>query len=193
MITRETLEVSGFLEAEEVADNIFYIRNFLSNEELEVVARQLEGLPENSWSLVNDGLPENWQNKFYDHNDNELNGLIRKKIAKITESFPNLQVIGYNRILRQAPGQNMEAHVDEKNDVNNGSTREYAAVIYVNDDYQGGEIRYVNFDISVKPEAGSILIFKTGPEYLHEVLQVRGNKSRYCLPGFFFSSWKDIE
>ena len=192
MITKETIKTAGFVDVEELTDNIFYVKGFLSAKELDIAKVLVDPLPETSWSLVNDGLPDSWQNKFYDHNNNELNGLIRQKIAKITESFPGLQVIGYNRFLRQASGQNMDAHVDERNDVNNGSTREYAAVIYVNDDYEGGEIRYVNFDISVKPEAGSILIFKTGPEYLHEVLQVRGTKPRYCLPGFFFSSWKDI-
>lgn len=181
------------MDIEELADNIFYIKSFLSSEELKVANGLLEGLSEDGWSLVNDGLPENWQNKFYDHNDGALNGAIRKKMAAVLETLPDLKVIGYNRFLRQSPGQNMDAHVDQRDDVNNGSTREYAAVIYINDNYEGGEIRYVNLDISVKPEAGSMLIFKTGPEYLHEVLQVRGDNSRYCLPGFFFSSWKDIE
>ena len=193
MITKKTIEAAGFADVEELTNNIFYIKSFLSAEELDFAKALIAPLSEGSWALVNDGLPENWQNKFYDHNDGALNGSIRKKMAKVLETLPDLQVIGYNRFLRQSPGQNMDAHIDERNDVNNGSTREYAAVIYVNDDYEGGEIRYVNLDISVKPEAGSMLIFKTGPEYLHEVLQVRGNNSRYCLPGFFFSSWKDIE
>lgn len=193
MITKETIKASGFINVEELSDNIFYIKSFLSPEELYAAVSLLGPLAEEDWSLVNDGLPENWQNKFYDHNNGALNGSIRKKMAEVLETLPDLQVIGYNRFLRQSPGQNMDAHIDERNDVNNGSTREYAAVIYVNDDYEGGEIRYVNLDISVKPEAGSMLIFKTGPEYLHEVLQVRGDKPRYCLPGFFFSSWKDIE
>ena len=188
MITKETFKASGFSDVEEIADNIFYVKNFLSNEELKVAAGLLENLLEDDWSLVNDGLPDNWQNKFYDHNDGALNALIREKVAKILETLPDFHVTGYNRFLRQVPGQNMDAHIDERNEVNSESTREYAAVIYVNDDYEAGEIRYVNFDISVKPEAGSILVFKTGPEYLHEVLQVRGNNPRYCLPGFFFSS-----
>ena len=192
MITKEIIEASGFDNVEQLETNIFYIKNFLSKAELEITTNILETTHGDDWSLVNEGLPENWQNKFYDHNDPELNGLIRKKMARLTQFDPSLQIIGYNRFLRQAPSQSMDAHVDERNDVNNGSTREYAAVLYVNSDYSGGEIRYVNFDLKVKPEAGSLLIFKTGPEYLHEVLEVSGNTSRYCLPGFFFSAWKEL-
>ena len=106
--------------------------------------------------------------------------------------FPELVFFGSNRILRQSPGNHMTAHVDEADDQPNGAIREYGAVIYLNDNYTGGELSYLKLNISIKPEAGSFMIFKTGPKYLHEVKTVTGNISRYCLPGFIFSSWVDI-
>jgi len=193
LITKETIKASGFIDVEELAEGIFYVKNFLSTQDLDFAKNLLKDLSDDDWSLVNEGLSDNWHNKFYDHNNGELHAVIGKKMFDLLKELPDLQTIGYNRVLRQVPGRNMDAHVDERDDVGNGSTREYAAVIYLNDDYEGGELRYVDIKLDVKPEAGSLMIFKTGPEYLHEVLQVRGDRPRYCLPGFLFSSWKDIE
>lgn len=191
MLTKKNIEDAGFLNVDELSDNIFYIKNFLSSEDIDSFIKKISNLSETEWSILNSQHHESFHNKFYDHNDHYINNIIRDKINKIPFNLSDICVTGFNRVLRQSPGDYMQAHVDEINDQPNGSVREYAAVVYLNDDYLGGELSYVNLKIKLRPDAGSIVIFKTGPEYLHEVKTVLGDTSRYCLPGFIFSSWLD--
>jgi predicted 2-oxoglutarate/Fe(II)-dependent dioxygenase YbiX len=82
----------------------------------------------------------------------------------------------------------MNAHIDETYDAFNNLNKDYATVIYLNDDYEGGELSFVNLNIKVKPSVGSLMIFKTGEKYLHEVKTVSGDKVRYCLPTWILST-----
>jgi hypothetical protein len=189
LINNEIIKRAGFDKLEQLEDNIFYIKNFMSKEDIAVAYSIISNLSEQDWSILDNELVEDWKGKFYDHNNNKLNNSLRSKVDRFASIFKDYKIIGYNRILRQPPGANMVAHIDPINDIGNGSKREYAAIIYLNDNYDGGEISYINFGIKIKPEAGSLIIFKTGPDYLHEVLEVSGNTPRYCLPGFIFSSW----
>lgn len=43
----------------------------------------------------------------------------------------------------------------------------YSAVIYLNDDYEGGEIKFSDFDFTYKPKANSIIIFRSS--FVHYV------------------------
>lgn len=191
MITAETIKNAGFENLEQLEENIFYIKNFMSDKDTKAAYEIVSGLSEASWSALDRDLAEDWKGKFFDHTNNELNQSLRNKVSKLANVFKNSAIIGYSRILRQPSGDGMIAHVDPVDDVGNGSKREYAAVVYLNDDYLGGEINYINLNIKVKPEAGSLIIFKTGAKYLHEVLPVSGNTPRYCFPGFIFSSWPE--
>jgi predicted 2-oxoglutarate/Fe(II)-dependent dioxygenase YbiX len=40
-------------------------------------------------------------------------------------------------------------------------------LIYLNDDYEGGEIEFVNFDIKIKPKAGTLIMFPSNYPYSH--------------------------
>ena len=191
MLSKKNIEDAGFLDVSELDNNIFYIKNFLYKEEIESFIKVVEDVPEESWSVLNHYHHESFHNKFYDHNNNYINNLIMQRISKIPFNLSEMSINGFNRVLRQLPGNYMQAHVDEINDQPNGAIREYAAVLYLNDNYSGGELSYVNLNLSIKPEAGSLMIFKTGPKYLHEVKTVLGNTPRYCLPAFIFSSWVD--
>jgi hypothetical protein len=47
--------------------------------------------------------------------------------------------------------------------------RTLSVVIYLNDDYEGGEIDFKFFNISYKPKSGDILLFSSAFPYMHEV------------------------
>jgi hypothetical protein len=46
-------------------------------------------------------------------------------------------------------------------------------LIYLNDDYEGGEIRFGNWNFTVKPESGMLLAFPSDWRYLHAALPTR--------------------
>jgi Rps23 Pro-64 3,4-dihydroxylase Tpa1-like proline 4-hydroxylase len=193
VINLELLGKCGFVNAKQLEDNIFCIPNFLSEDDLKIFINIIDKLSENDWEKINKFQDLDWHHKFYDYNDEQLASMVRDKFNALLSFFPNSVVYGLGRILRQRPQDMMNAHVDETYDDFNKLNRDYAVVIYLNDDYSGGELSFVNLDIKIKPDAGSLMIFKTGEKYLHEVKTVNKDKARYCLPAWIFSTPVDKE
>jgi Rps23 Pro-64 3,4-dihydroxylase Tpa1-like proline 4-hydroxylase len=70
--------------------------------------------------------------------------------------------------------RHMGPHVDW-NEFN--SDIRFTIVVYLNDDYEGGEIYFNNQDVKIKPQAGSIVMFPSKLPYLHESLNItKGRK-----------------
>ena len=42
----------------------------------------------------------------------------------------------------------------------------------MNDDFEGGELQFKEFDLKIKPEAGDIIVFCSGFPYMHQVAPV---------------------
>ena len=83
-----------------------------------------------------------------------------------------------------ATHEDMGPHVDwnEQN-----PDLEYSFVVYLNDNYVGGEIYWENQGVQVKPEAGSIVLFPSKEPYFHGVTSVtEGNK--IFIPHY----WKNL-
>lgn len=60
------------------------------------------------------------------------------------------------------------------------STLAFSMVLYLNDDYEGGEISFPNQNITIKPKSGSLIMFPSQMPYIHEVLPFK-NKDRYTV------------
>jgi len=73
-------------------------------------------------------------------------------------------------------GQNMGPHFDGY--VNDGKKVAFTAIFYLNDDYTGGELYFKDYDKTLKPKAGSMVIFPG--DFIHEVKEIKDNK-RYML------------
>jgi predicted 2-oxoglutarate/Fe(II)-dependent dioxygenase YbiX len=67
------------------------------------------------------------------------------------------------QLLKYSGGQHYGAHYDG----GTGTARAISPILYLNDDYEGGEIEFVNFGIKIKPKAGSLLIFPSSYAYRH--------------------------
>jgi len=87
------------------------------------------------------------------------------------------------------------AHADGSSDAPEYPLLSFGTLIYLNDDYDGGEIGFDQFDLSFKPKTGSLVIF---PNHLiHHVKQVlpkpgKQTARRYTLPVFWVYS-EDLE
>jgi predicted 2-oxoglutarate/Fe(II)-dependent dioxygenase YbiX len=84
------------------------------------------------------------------------------------------------------PGSKMSQHSDfysyVKKDGNN-VTPSLTAILYLNDDYLGGQINFINDDLCIKPKAGSMIVFPSNKE--HEVLEIiDGN--RYMIQTYVY-------
>lgn len=79
--------------------------------------------------------------------------------------------IGINKYNENA---HMGPHVD-LNEMN--QYIQYTIVVYLNDDYEGGELYFPNHNIKIKPLAGSIAMYPSGHPYMHESLNItKGRK-----------------
>lgn len=82
-------------------------------------------------------------------------------------------------LLRYEKGGFLPAHQDL-----GVSSRVLSSVMYLNGDYEGGEIKFQNSGISIKPEAGSIIYFPSNFLYIHEVAEIKEG-IRYSMPHWY--------
>lgn len=69
---------------------------------------------------------------------------------------------GYN-LLKYAGGQQYHQHYDGTSK----SGRTISAICYLNNDYEGGELEFPNFGVTVKPQAGMLILFPSNYAYGH--------------------------
>jgi hypothetical protein len=94
--------------------------------------------------------------------------------------------IGLWLVRDYAAGSLMTAHEDGYSYVKDGEDEVkpmFTILLYINDDYEGGEIHFPNENVTIKPEAGSVVIFPSN--LLHEVKTViSGN--RYMTQSYIY-------
>jgi predicted 2-oxoglutarate/Fe(II)-dependent dioxygenase YbiX len=61
---------------------------------------------------------------------------------------------------------------------------DFGAIIYLNDNYEGGEIYFPNQSLTIKPKAGSLVYFPGDSCYPHGVKEIVSGV-RYTLPTFW--------
>ena len=69
---------------------------------------------------------------------------------------------GYS-LLRYQGGQQYKAHYDGGTEIG----RCISCLVYLNDNYVGGEIEFPNFNVKIKPEPGMLIIFPSNFAYRH--------------------------
>jgi hypothetical protein len=91
------------------------------------------------------------------------------------------------QVVRWHEGQELTPHADNlEPDGRPNATphRAFSSLIYLNDDYGGGETYFPGHGVRLTPEAGALVLFGAGPQYVHGVTRVtRG--LRYTNAGWF--------
>jgi hypothetical protein len=81
----------------------------------------------------------------------------------------------YN-MLKYSFGQEYHSHYDGST----GDGRSLSAILYLNDNYEGGQIEFVNFNITIKPTAGMLLLFPSNYAYRHKAHPVTSG-TKYAI------------
>lgn len=105
---------------------------------------------------------------------------IYKTIMNIDESInPRLENSGFvigKYDFNKERGLHTDCHYDDL---------EHSYVVYLNDDYDGGELVFPELDIEFKPEAGSIVMFKSNDvDNIHHAKKSK-NGHKYIIPHFW--------
>lgn len=85
----------------------------------------------------------------------EITGVNKNEIKLDTS---NITLKKYN------PGQSMGPHYDGQD---GDDYLKYSLVTYINDDYEGGELEFPNQNVTIKPRAGSLVMFPSQNPYIH--------------------------
>jgi hypothetical protein len=109
----------------------------------------------------------------------------------LVERFYALRAPLYNDIFQlvQWPiGTSMRPHADGANP--DGSPhgmayRLYAGILYLNDDYDGGELYFTALDVVVKPRRGMFVGFTGGFRHEHAVTRVDSGAMRLTMSSFY--------
>ena len=119
-----------------------------------------------------------------------INFILKQAIVGSSEDYSKHYSVNIGELMplsisKYSTGKSMGPHVD---DYNNGDDPNISVVLYLTDNYEGGEINFPNQNITIKPEAGSIVIFPSVEPYYHQSLPVVSG-IKYMSPGF----WRKID
>ena len=185
------------MEITALKDDIFIIDNLITEEECKSIIGYLDG-------IVNAGHLEWNQISFYGsfamgywpHDDNLLLfGLpsdyfsqLKEKIKKAGEECAGLDLseVSYHA-QKWVVGAFASFHSDNTHEDGSPSAfykSKYAGFLYLNDNFQGGELNFEHHDITIKAKPGRLAFFKGGYGNEHEVTTVKGAE-RYTVGSFW--------
>lgn len=169
----------------DIDENIIYIENFISEEDLIVFYNSIK-----NHSYIEDfGHPAHLSLKIISDKNSvdlwlgyieKLKEMLESTNRKIIISSPGaIDFIKYrnesldfeddiNNKYLMVPHQD-DASYDLEEDKKGPTFVSHGIVIFITDNFDGGEIVYVNKGISIKPKAGSLLVHPGNLEYSHGV------------------------
>jgi hypothetical protein len=190
MLTQTEIE-SRFEIIGQSKDNIVIIDNFVSKEILYILDNFIKEKTSEmttdfnylSKKMFKDESPEVFE-VFIDLEKKipkYINEYLKKFNIKVEEK-PLFNMSFASRI----PNTKMEEHFDYMPaEASNGNPLAHmTSLIYINDDYNGGELFFPTQNLTYKPELGSLVIFPSN--YLHGVLECFGNSRHSVLACYTF-------
>jgi len=160
-----------------LGDEIYLYKNFLTKKETEKICKKLKKSSwEDMWDL--DRLVPQTSKKM------RVTKKIVKRLNKIIDGY---LIDGNEKINRMVVGSYWGKHSDneEFDKIRNQALSykeglkfdlvhniRYGVVVYINDNYEGGEIYYPNQNIYYKPKAGDLLIHSSEEKCMHGVRTV---------------------
>lgn len=172
-ISRSSVYTNMFNKLGNDSNNIKVIKNFVSSDLCDSIVDSL--MPANSSS-------EQWNDRIYDtHKDlikDPLGKLIQNQIENDYKT--SVEIIQEPFVVKWSEGQSMGYHVDDL------GIEDYhiTGLIYLNDNYTGGEISFLTQDITIKPSKGDLVMFPGNLHYAHEVKEILSG-DRYTMPVWY--------
>jgi hypothetical protein len=145
------------------------------NTHSEVIDLPIFSDPDGVWDRLNSVLPPTYKKQatlqtFKYMTDEEIKKNANKNALK--EYNVTVEDIDFAMYWHQDPGA--------ENNIN------VSFSLYLNDDFEGGELEFKNLPIKIKPKAGMLVVIPGGDKYRHRVNKVLGPNSRHTLYGNSF-------
>jgi hypothetical protein len=192
----QTIINSGYFG--QSSDNIVHVKNFVDK----VTISKLYEFSKNIKNFTQMQGNETWDNRVYgpesfQNDSNQLytkvNDVYAKRLKKEIEKVFGFLLEDRNpSIVIWRPGDFQPPHADKEQP--DGSPNPFpfydlSSLIYINDDYKGGEIYFPQHDIEIKPSAGDAVFFPGDRFYLHGVKELKEGL-RFTIPIFWTAKEK---
>lgn len=169
--------------------NIVIKENFISKENIEFILSQIDdNINWGSNSMA--GIPDKITSQL--HIDKpEVYAILKEAIDRVQKEieFHFGRPLENNSagIRRWDVGEFQPLHADGEDPEGNPNEAfivDYGAVIYLNDDYEGGHIYFPEHNVDFKPKAGTLVFFPSNNMYIHGVREITKGV-RYTSPSFW--------
>lgn len=184
------------MNSKEIAPGIELWENFLTDDEHEYLINTCRSLSQEDWeatynnqfqyNLNRDGKEPNdeWKDRIYQFpKDHPIIQSINKKINNFVKKegeYPGL----LSRAQRHYPGSFLNEHYDAIQ----SPALSHAIVLYLNDDYTGGELYFKKFNIEFRPPVKSLIKFPSTEDYAHGIKIVGDGSDRFVLTTFIWNN-----
>lgn len=146
-----------------IAENIWEEENLLSLEECKLLISRAENLKFREARLQNSGR----QNSEVFLN----NSFAYKRIHEKLFTNDKLLILGpLLECYRYKKGDYLTPHSDAPRDLGNGIWSVFTLIVYLNDNFRGGETRFVESNLKTVPRTGKSILFSH--DLTHEALTV---------------------
>jgi Rps23 Pro-64 3,4-dihydroxylase Tpa1-like proline 4-hydroxylase len=171
-----------------LSPDIYEIEDFVSLDEQTAILDYCKSLDESEWWKSEDfgwtdSDSEQYKKGFF-YGKQKL-GPKPKEFdsinANLENLFSDLHYIDKLSLQRHPSGNFMEPHRDYWNKEADTHVR-YGVVVYFNDEYEGGAIKYPDINLVHKPKARSLILH--GGNILHGTTKVTSNDYRYFSTSF---------
>ena len=123
--------------------------------------------------------------------DNDIDKWVRHLFLNVVNPFYGFNVEQYSwpSLLKYEIGGHYKEHIDADQEVKVGtgeivykkvSERDLSLILFLNDDYEGGDLVFVDQNIKIKPEPGLLVTFPSTYNYPHKVEPVTKG-TRYAM------------
>lgn len=162
-------------------ENIKVIKNFISNEECDLLMTIIKNTKAKEF-------PVQWDHNFKPvvvrktYTDIRAVSMYVSMVKDILQKEYGIEVENRSvSVARWDAGDKLELHVD---DLGTTNYNHMATLIYLNNDFEGGEIVFPTHNFSYRPAKGDLIMFPGNYHYPHEVLKITSG-TRFSVPMWF--------
>lgn len=161
------------MKAKLFGDSIYQVTDFIDETEQQILMHIINSSSDKDWDGIGTGTT--WNNNIMKF-DHQIGQSLFKKVSGLFSNFTSINPIFH--IHRFKTDGFIDVHTDQmgKPDIS------FGVVIYINDNYDGGEIVYPDHGISIKPIERSLVIHPGN--FLHKTNPVIGSNNRHMISTF---------
>jgi len=170
--------------------NIVIIENFVSREHLAEVLDYCLSITE--WQSQSElGSDSIHTPEMIEQNSKKIFSIMQEYVDEVQRRVE----FKFGRFLERTkpgirkwnPGESQDVHADGETAAGWPAYNyivDYGSIIYLNDEYEGGELFFPKYNIHIKPNPGTLVFFPSTNMYAHGVTEVKEG-FRYTSPHFW--------